>query len=127
MVALAWWPYATGALSQGDAWQPLTLTCAAAGCALVVAASLRLRGLGMLAAPVQAVARRGYSVYLVHWMVLTVFSNLIDNGVMGMTAAILAFLLATAAVSWATHRWIEVPGMALANLRIRRKPAAAIA
>ena len=123
LVASAWWPYAAGILSMASEWQPGTLTVAAAGCCLIVAAALRMGDPGRAGAAIRAVSLRSYSLYLVHWLVLTVASTVMDAGIVGAPAAIGASLAGTAALAWATHRWIEIPGMKLAHGLPRRAAA----
>jgi peptidoglycan/LPS O-acetylase OafA/YrhL len=123
LISVAWSPYACGILSAATQWQPGTLTLAAAGCALLVAAALKVGSLGVIGPLVRAVSARSYSVYLVHWIVLTVVSAVHEAGAMSVPVSIAVFLIVTAGLSYCTHRWIEVPGMKLSSLRIRRSTA----
>jgi peptidoglycan/LPS O-acetylase OafA/YrhL len=121
LIAIAWAPYACGMLSTSTQWQPGTLTTAAAGCALIVAAALRMGSLGIVGPLVRWVSARSYSVYLVHWLVLS--AAMAAKGSMSVTGSIAVYLTVTAVISYCTHRWIEVPGMKLSSLRIRRSTA----
>ena len=113
MVAAAWLPYATGALDTVASWQPGSLTLAAAGCCLVLSGSLRVTVPGPVGIAVRAVAARSYSIYLIHLPVLNAVGKAHANGAIGFPAAVAAFLCLTAGLSWAAHRWVEVPGMAI--------------
>ena len=128
LVTAAWWPYATGALDTVTSWQPGSLTLASAGCCLVVAASLGTKLPGVVSAAVTAVASRSYGIYLIHLPVLNAVSKSHAEGRMGGAAAVATFLCVTGILSWAAHRWIEIPGLAIPILvsgRWRVTPGAA--
>ncbi|WP_198163286.1 acyltransferase family protein [Rhodococcus sp. WMMA185] len=53
-------------------------------------------------------AQRSYAIYLVHTLILyRVYNVTVDS--LGATGAVIAFLVATALVSEALYRWVEVP------------------
>lgn len=67
---------------------------------------------------------RSYAIYLVHTLILyRVYENVVPYT--GSTGAVIAFFLATAAVSEVVYRWVEVPAATWLNGRFRSAPVRA--
>ena len=71
------------------------------------------------------IGRLSFSIYLVHFMVLqmmrAIFPNgFIVNGDIGFMVAFLLVLLVSTCISYATHRAIELPGIALGKRIVER-------
>jgi peptidoglycan/LPS O-acetylase OafA/YrhL len=112
LVAFAWFPYASGIIDAGTAWNPGSFTVASAGCCLLVAAAMSVTGsLGFFGILARAVSLRSYSIYLIHIPVFTVAKVFIVTGDKPVFTSIAVAVLFLVGLSYAAHRWIELPGM----------------
>jgi peptidoglycan/LPS O-acetylase OafA/YrhL len=122
LIGFAWFPDAAGILDAGTQWNPGSFSVASAGCCLLVAAAMSVTGsLGWFGSLARAVSLRSYSIYLIHIPVFTITKVIIVTGDKPVVPSIAVALLMVAALSYAAHRWIELPGM---RIRLPSKPQA---
>ncbi|MEU4161094.1 acyltransferase [Actinoplanes sp. NPDC026670] len=65
-----------------------------------------------------------YSIYLIHYVLIELGHSLLSSGIPDPLLAA-GYLTAVLALSWLTHRYIELPGQRLGTRRPRERPALA--
>jgi peptidoglycan/LPS O-acetylase OafA/YrhL len=101
------------------------------GAALIMALALGSERIerALLVRPVLAVGRASYALYLMHTVCLRTAIHMLHE-TLPLLACLAIAAAATAITTWAVHRWIEVPSIALgkrlsARMEAARHPAAA--
>jgi peptidoglycan/LPS O-acetylase OafA/YrhL len=102
---------------------PLEVAAMGAGAAVLVASAVHVPALrrALAAGPLLFLGRISYSLYLLHWAVLTFFApRLVDGSMRGNLALLLVVVPVAIALSVPAYRWVERPSIALGNRLCRR-------